>query len=475
MKIFQYVAWSTHEVHLAALYRLRLTWVCKHWRDAAIGDMFLWNSIWFRDPPPYNRSLAFLDRAGTAPLDLRINERNEQWYKDHMHDDDGSSEDDHPYTAEMISALMDRILVKIHLIRTLIIVLDTWPPALVVLAKLRDAGVAPARLERFELHRTGRPWLWIGPRFEPEEYREPIPFCDGRVVPKLNYFCLNGIHTDWNLAHFSNLTVLDLRRLAMECNPTLYQFRDVLRACPNLSKLALDAAGPRWLRKDVVYTGLPPINLPNLTIFVIGDINVNYSLYCLEMFTAPNVIDLTILNMTGGDYGNLIESLTSRFPEVRVLTMYTVELDDTVMNKRRLIHWLKSMPKISFLKVAQLKRHILRAFLEDPRQWDGSVVDIFAPKTEMIPVCPKLEVLEYQSMSLDLVSMFVQGRKQLSASLKKLYIISAWFSAMTVEDKNHLAGMLPVYQFVPGMPSPEEMEMRQEWCKTKGLPLGYWY
>lgn len=437
--------------------------------------MFLWNSIWFRDPPPYERSLAFLDRAGTAPLDLRINERNEQWYTDHMNDDDGTSEDGHPFTATMMSALMDCLLKKVQLLRTLIVVLDTWPPALVVLAKLRDAGVAPARLERFELHRTGRPWLWIGPRFEPAEHREPIPFCDGRIVPKLNYLCLNGIHTDWNVTHVSNLTVLDLRRLAMECNPTLYQFRDMLRACPNLSKLALDAAGPKWLQKDMVYTGLEPIDLPNLTIFVLGDVTIQYALYCLEIFTAPNVIDLTILNLTGADYGPLIEALISRFVEVKILTVYTVELEDSVSNKRRLIRWLKSMPNISFLKVAQLKRHILRAFLEDPRQWDGSIVDIFAPKSGTVAVCPKLEVLEYQSLTVDLVTMFLEGRKNLNVRMKKLYIISAWFLAMTAEDKNELASMIPVYQFVPGMPSPEEMEMRQDWCTTKGLPLGYWY
>ena len=92
------------------------------------------------------------------------------------------------------------------------------------LAKLRDAGVAPARLERFELYRTSRPRLWIGPHFEPEEHREPIALCNGSVLPKLNYLCLNGVHIDWNVTHISNLTVLDLRRLAMECNPTLYQF-----------------------------------------------------------------------------------------------------------------------------------------------------------------------------------------------------------------------------------------------------------
>jgi F-box-like len=476
LKIFHFVVRSTHETLLGTIYRLRLTWVCRQWRNIAIDDILLWNTIWFRDRPPYERSLTFLERAGTAPLDLRINEKDEKWYRAHVHDNDPSSEDDHPYTPEMMGALMDRLLQKIDTIRTLVIVVDTWPPALVALAKLRDIGVVPARLERFELHRTSRPWLWIGPNFEPQEQRDPIAFCNGMTPPMLNYLCLNGVHLDWNPAQFSNLTVMDFRRLAMESNPSLHQFREILMACQNLNKLALDAAGPQWLVKDMAYTGeLPPITLPNLTIFVLGDFSITYALYCLEIFRAPNVIDLTILNLLGTDYGVLLETLTSRFPEVRVLTVYSIELDDTVLNKRRLISWLKSMPNVSFLKVAQLKKHVLRAFLEDPRQWDGSVIDIFAPKTDAVPVCPKLEVLEYQCMPLELMLMFVEGRQKMDVPLKKVYVVGSWMQSMSEEDKKALSKVIPIYHFIPGMPSQEEVVIRKSWSKTTGIPLGYWY
>ena len=95
---------------------------------------------------------------------------------------DDSEEDGHPFTAEMMEMIMDKLLLKIRTIRTLVIMVDTWQPALVVLDKLRDCDDLPERMERFELHRTGRPWLWVGPMLRPEKTSAPVPFCDRRIL-----------------------------------------------------------------------------------------------------------------------------------------------------------------------------------------------------------------------------------------------------------------------------------------------------
>lgn len=471
LEIFHYAVWATRHVYPSALYLLRLTWVCKRWRYAAIHDMLLWNTISFKDPPPYDRSLAFFERAGTAPLNLYIDERNEKWYEDQMNVGGTLSEDNHPYTPAMIGALMDRLLQKIHLIRSWIFILDTWPSALTVLSKIRDAGVAPASLEHFELHRTGRPLLWIGPNFEPEDHREPIPICDGRVIPKLDYLCLSGVPTDWNSQCISNLAVLDLRKLAMESNPTLDQFRNILSASPKLCKLALDAAGPQPSADFLYPPGLQPIELTCLTVLMLGDFTVHYMPYCLETFRAPNLIEFMITNMTGSDCGRLFDALTGRFPEVRMLTLYGIDMEDSPSNKRRVISWLKSMPKISVLKVAHVSTHVFRAFFEDPRRWDGSVVDIFTPRTGIIPLCPNLEILDYHVLPLDIVMKFIDGRKSMNLPLKKLYILSDWFIRMPLEDRNMLAHMIPLYPFYPGDPHPEELVIRYSWCQSKGLRM----
>ena len=474
LQIFHLVSWSSTDMPSSSLSLLRLTWICQKWRYAAIEDMTLWSIIWFKDPYPYERSFAFLERAGTAPLDIRINERHEVWYKEHMNDLDDSEEDGHPFKAEMMENLMDKLLLKVQTIRTLVIMVDTWKPALAVLQKLRDCYYKPMRIERFELHRTGRPWLWVGPMHESQNRPRPIAFCGRRILPRLTYACFNGLHIRWSVLQLSRLHVLDLRRVPLEKCPSLYDFRDMLEGCPRLSKLALDAAGPKWILENEVVSGLPPIDLPCLATLVLGDFTVLYAIYVLNTFTAKNLIDLTVLNMVGFDYGPLIEHLVGRFPEVRVLTMYSLHLLDSIPNKRHMIKWLQSMPKIEILKIARLKKTLLQHFLEDANVW-AETKDLLAPKKPFIPLLPKLQILEYQAMPFDCVSHLVEGRKNIGAPLKRVYVIVPWFAQMDVTEKNWLAKMAQLFQLNPGMPNPEELELRRVWTKETGIPLPYLY
>jgi hypothetical protein len=436
--------------------------------------MTLWSIIWFKDRYPYERSFAFLDRAGTAPLDIRINERHEAWYKQHMNDIDDSEEDGHPFTAEMMENVMNKILHKVRTIRTLVIMVDTWKPARVVLEKLRDCDHFPQQMERFELHRTGRPWLWVGPMSQPNHQSKQVQFCGSNILPHLTYACFNGVHVGWSVPQFSRLHVLDLRRVPLESCPSIYDFRDMLLGCPRLSKLALDAAGPQWISEDVVDTNLPPIHLPFLATLVIGDFTVLYAIYVLNTFTAKGIIDLTILNMVGSDYGPLVEHLTDRFPEVRVITIYSLHLIDSIPNKRRMIKWLQSMPKIEILKIARLKKTLLQHFLEDANVW-AETKDLFAPKKPFVPLLPMLQILEYQSMSFECVSHLVEGRKKIGAPLQRIYVIVPWFVQMEAGEKNWLAKMAQLFQLNPGMPNPEELELRKDWTKKTGIPLPYFY
>ena len=457
----------------SSLSLLRLTWICQKWRYTAIEDMTLWSIIWFKDRYPYPRSLAFIERAGTAPLDIRINERNEPWYKEHMNDLDDGDEDEHPFTAEMMENIMDQLLPKIRNIRTLVIMVDTWEPALVVLNRLLTCGEIPERMERFELHRTGRPWLWVGPTPEPPNRPLPLPFFDRRALPRLTYACFNGVNIQWSVPQMSNLYVLDMRRVSLENCPSIHDFRDMLKGCPQLSKLALDAAGPRW-DDEFDDLGLTPVDLPCLATLVLGDFTVAYAIFILDTFTAKNLIDLTVLNMVGYDYAPLIEHLTGRFPDVRVMTMYSVQLEDSIPNKRRMIKWLQSMPKIEVLKIAQLKRPLLQNLLEDANVWEETT-DLFAPRVPFVPLLPKLEILEYQSMTFNCISHLVTGRKKIGAPLKRIYIILPWFVQMKVEEKNWLARMAQLFQLNPGMPNPEELQLRRVWTKASGIPLPYLY
>ncbi|KAH7927283.1 hypothetical protein BV22DRAFT_296041 [Leucogyrophana mollusca] len=449
INIFRYAVWSTSNPTDGVHYRLYLTWVCRHWRSLMLGDLTLWNAIWFRDRPPYERSLAWFERAGTATLDLRINEQDDKWNK---------NEDAHRFTGEQMSELMDKLFTKLSQIRMLVVIVDNWPPALVVLHKLQEAGRAGMQIniDRFEIHRVGRPYVWIGPGYMPDSHRDPTVLFGGNVT-SLNYLCLNGIHIDWNNSPIRNLTNLDLRRMPLDVSPSLSRFQEMLRGCPMLFKLALDGAGPAPEEKQ---PGHVPVDLLHLKILVLGDFSLSYATYVLMQFNAPHVLDFTIMNMTGEDYAPFISAMTSRFKEVRLLTIYTVEVGMTPQARRALVRWLNSMPSISYLRLAAVKNHVLEAFLTDPRAYDLQPrADTSAGPIARPIICPKLNILEFQSMSGAVIVAFAQARKQLGVPFAKVYVNGPWADQVKPEEVEALRNLASLYIAPMGSNTPEETEL----------------
>jgi hypothetical protein len=449
VNIFRYVVWPTTHPSIGIKLRLWLTGVCRRWRSAAIADFTLWNAIWFTDMPPYTRSLAWFQRAGTAPLDLRLNECDPEW---------NNNEDQHRFTGEQMGMLLDRLFTKLTTIRTLVIVVDTWPPALVVLAKLRQMG-GPGRtlnMERFELHRAGTPYVWIGPGYLPDNHRHPITLFGGASAPSLKHISLNGIHIDWQRSPIANLTTLDLRRMALEVSPKLMRFRDMLKRCPNLHKLALDGAGPRWDPQD---TG-GPVELPRLVILVLGDFSLQFASYVLAQISAPNVRDLTLMNMNGEDYSPLIESMTSKFVEVRLLTLYTFEVNDSPQSRQSVLKFLESLPLLSYLRIAQIQRHLIDAFLVRRDHFNPA-----APRTTGYPtgraLCTKLAVLEFQKVEVETILAFGRSRRALNCPLRTIYVNYPWaVTDITEQQRVALLSICESLCLTPrGSNPPEETEI----------------
>jgi hypothetical protein len=451
--IFRYVVWSSPKPNVGVKLRLWITWVCRHWRRIAISDFTLWNAIWIRDLPPHEQSLTWFERAGTAPLDIRINERDATW---------GGVEDQHAYTGEQMEWLLDRLMPKMSQVRMFIVIVDTWPPALVVLDKLRQAGAAGVQfnIERFELHRAGTPYVWIGPGFRPDVHRNPIPLFGGQNVTTLHYVCLNGINVDWPNSSLLNLTTIDIRRLALEASPSLHDFREMLKKSPNLLKLALDGAGPSWDHTDMV--GLRPIELPRLRILIFGNFSLSYVSYVIANISAPHVLDLTLADMNGEDYTPFISLITPIFREVRILTLYTFEVDHTPQNLVIFSKWLESMPDLSYLRMAQLNRRMLDAFLQMTYLYDDSAGPIASTSTAVLPrqiVCPKLNIIEYQNIVTADIVEFGQKRRALGAPLRKIYINRPWVTAITAQEQAELRTLCDLYITSEGATTEEEAKL----------------
>ncbi|KAI0068096.1 hypothetical protein BV25DRAFT_1818464 [Artomyces pyxidatus] len=457
--ILRYVVWSTKDASESTLRRLQVTWVCHHWREMAIADQTLWNTIWFRDLPPYERSFNFFHRAGTAALDIRFNEDKRFL---------ATGDAQYKLTGERMEKILDVIMTKVDQIRMLILVIDSWPPVLALFDRLRNSPRVPKWLERVEIHRTGRPYIWPGPDLPSPEFIAGTSLCAGNA-PALHFLCLNGVHVNWNTSPMVNLTTLDLRRMPMSVGMTLQRFRDVLRASPKLKKLSLDGAGP-FRPKDWNFSMvLPPIDLPDLTTALFGDFSMTYAIYAISNIHAPNVRDLSLVNMTGEDYGLFCKFMVGRFPNVVVLTMYTLQVEDTPQNTRYMVQWLMSMPLVQYLRVAALGQHMFYPFMMDGRYHlrdDFPLMLTPAQKAEIDAkyprekIFPRLATLEFQHVDTDMIVNFGIGRRTVvGCPLKKIYINAVWMLHITATDRMKLFSISPVFICRSGNATPEEEKL----------------
>ncbi|KAG5635103.1 hypothetical protein H0H81_012445 [Sphagnurus paluster] len=398
--IFRYVVWSVPDPETGTEWRLWLTWTCRRWRTIALDDHTLWNAIWFRDKPPFDRSFAWFHRAGSAPLDLRI-----------------GREIGVELTGEQMEELLGKLFAKLSNIRMLLVVVQTWEPALVVLDKLRVAGQAgiPLIMERFELHRTGSPYIQIGAGYQPKSLREPMTLFGGAASPPLKAVSLNGIHINWESSLINNLTTLDLRRIPLDLSPLPSRFREILAGSPNLRKLCLDGAGPQLLLVDPS----PPVLLKSLRTLVIADFSVQYARYVLCHISAPDVRELTLINMTGEDYSPLFHMMTGRFPKVQLLSLYTMEMANTPASVTTIVKWLQSMPDICYLRIASLQPEFLHLFLHDPRKLVDPAQECPTPRQIL---CPNASIVECHPNTIPQLVTWVPARAAMGAPVKLVYI-----------------------------------------------------
>ncbi|KAH0838035.1 hypothetical protein J3R83DRAFT_6275 [Lanmaoa asiatica] len=453
--IFHLVVWSTNRPSEGVKQRLHLTWVCKAWRRLMTEDPMIWNAIWFHDAPPYERSWEWFKRAGSARLDIRLNEVDPKWTGVR-----GSPK----FTAEQMSDILDKLFTKLSQIHMLVIIVDNWPPALTVLQKLQAAGNTgiPINIERLEIHRSGMPYVWIGPGFDTQGHRDPAVLFGGQTRC-LQYLCLSGIHIDFNDTPLSNLTTLDLRHIAMDSSPTLKRFREILQNCPNLDKLTLDGCGPQPEEKWFDHT---PVELPKLKIFTLGSFNLSFACFIVAQVHAPRVRDLTLMTMTGGDYIPLIAMLTRKFKQVRILTLYNVELEMNPVGKRTFVRWLDTMPEIGYARLARVKPEVLNMFAENPMSYRISLEGGSATSEAVTPsrhvLCPKFQCMEVQAVPAVTIAEFCRLRKGVGVPMKKLYLNTPWAESLTHEHLKLLQQEATLYIAPVGANTEEENKLLLE-------------
>ncbi|TFY70542.1 hypothetical protein EVG20_g2455 [Dentipellis fragilis] len=465
LDIFRHVVWSTNSATQCNLGLLRLTWVCRKWRELILSDRILWSTIWFAESMPWSRSLAFLERAGTTPLQLRIGESSRFL---------NTRDPKLVITTDQMLWLLDRILTKTDQIFMLIISVEEWPVALAALDRLRTVSRAPL-LTRFEIHRLGRPYVLHGEESQSFRTTKASSLFSGQA-PLLKRVCCNGVHLDWDKPSFSNLLHLDLRRLPAQYSPSIEQFYHVLEESPSLKALLLDGGGPAWddanPRPDRA-----PVSVPNLVTLSLGSFSLLFAIFLVQSIEAPGLRDLTLMDMNVTDYSPLLQALTGRFPDVITLTLFEFTTAFARHSERKLVRWLMSMPHVQYLRIGGLRSHVLRAFGLDGRLY---VPDVFPTRADIqgqpIFLLPELRFLEYQMMEACDIVNYSRFRTAIHTPLEMTYVNWKWYTQVSAVDPQLpvLRTIRPFTVLPPNAWSPDalirqgqiwgKVEHRITWC-----------
>ncbi|KAF8216067.1 hypothetical protein K438DRAFT_1800016 [Mycena galopus ATCC 62051] len=425
--ILRFVVWDSMKQPVDA--RLRVTWTCRTWRQIALADSTLWNAVWFA-----------ARRARQAPLDVRIDGDPEG--EDTDDDDDESAVVDltePSMTAADMRQMLLRLFTKLSTIRMLIIVVDDWQSALVVLELLGTLGppCGVPMLQRFELHRGGlknedrKSLMW------PNLIAQP--FIGGVTAPSLSYLSLNGVPIDWSRSVLENLTTFDIRRLPASHSPDAARFREVLMNCPQLQKLSMDGAGPKF---EESAEPIIPIELPHLRTLVVADFSRQYARFLFSQFSAPNVNDLTLMNLCGDDYLPLFVQLTSAFPKVRLLTAYSLQFDAVPSGLAAMTRWLDSMPLLTYLRVANVANQFFGVF--------------FRPNDLKTPVSPRLIVVDCQSVEPNIIVQWAKDRANFGTPLRKIYLSEELGARLSDEQIKACQSLCVLAKLPRGATTPEE-------------------
>lgn len=449
-EIFHYVVWSWPDPTRGHKSREAVAGVCTLWREMMLSDPNMWNVIWFKDDRGgcnIEKAKIWFQRSAAAHKWIRISDGREAL----------------PMSSETMREIVSTINEGWSTIKVLVVIIHHWEPCNILLDALNQVlkETEPMVLSRLEIHRTSHPYLSVGSN---QPAADPPALFGGASVPSLRHFAIQGIHINWNTSILAHLTTFDMRRISLSHGPTLIQFRNVLASSPLLRKLVLDGAGPNYVGLPTDRT-LPPIPLVHLKLLILVDVSAVFGVYTLSQFSAPNLRDLTLMNLTGENYGQLYRKMTGSFPGCKILTIYSAAMEISrtmdgreVMNpqlRTTMMKWLHSMPELEFLRLSLVDRHLLELFVS---HWPEP------PHEDAALIGPKIKILEFQSIEEQHLLPMMTERKAQGHPFQKVYIREPTAAQLAHNRLASIEGaMAPggrVWVMRIGAKSPEELELQ---------------
>lgn len=336
--------------------RLYVTWVCRHWRNQALADPYLWTIVHFRREYPWALSLEFVRRAGNANMAITVSENKLSGELQHH-------AEEHWRLLSQLSPSASQIHHMAFHIRCLATVSNVF---------------RFLRLSAFpHLHKLEIQYLPHQRRLSPAlmSTRTDLPivadeyFRDTELfaveVPRLKILTLSNINLCACLPKCDNLTTIILENVY----PTNDDFRKMLIATPRLRELNLRFAGPL---ENMAHARAPlqPVPLVHLATlhFNAYQAGPSWVQNLLDHFSAPNLLSLVIRVHFWQDCTPLADILRGRFPRLCTLRINGFHCPNTPEACARVTRWLDSMSVLKLAWLDEVPRHVLDCFTQLARR-----------------------------------------------------------------------------------------------------------
>ncbi|THH16863.1 hypothetical protein EW146_g3834 [Bondarzewia mesenterica] len=266
--------------------------VCRHWRQVALNTPSLWTNIRMRKPSHLERSTEFIRRSRTKLLDILIDT---VAMSDHVEGHTLCKHEFHP-AYDIIDPHSER-----------------WHSLV-----LKVADLVCKQGARDRLHTTGPvPNLEIVQLWHLEDWlsaqtlavqtaKPPVKVLREAAIG-LKDLSLVGVNLAWSheqTPYLAGLRTLELKLHAEGTRPTWPEWEAILRACPDLERLALHYSGPR----EVGSWSTDPIPLLKLRDLSLADLDADLLCVIIRNMAIPAVRFLE-LELPDQDFTSFVETI----------------------------------------------------------------------------------------------------------------------------------------------------------------------
>lgn len=468
---------------------VRMSHVCRRWRELAIQTPTLWTTLDFSERRPWHKTREWIIRSKESPLDIFIDVSlpNDIPFPNDIDSDIYFSDVVMREAQADLGYMLNLVIDQAYRWRTFKLTVDAYEHMVLALKRLEQWPANPGApvlrtlvLNCHEDHDDSEAETGNG---DNEQTRLFMPF--GGHAPKLEKVELWGVHLGWKMfiplgerlssaldaspSAITKLTELELAYHTNDVRPSYADFVNIVRCSPTLTSLKLLDSGPAPRLHE---SPAQPLFLPNLRHLTLGFFEEDYAISLLRLLYTP-ALKILVLDFDEGDYTEFVKVLTEKMNLPEPLPSYF----DVPAKQRHIFERQTRLSNVTDVKLSGLPcaetcaylfysncRNLKHLHLDSnflPSTFFSMLANDFhevqftsdmqlmdAPSARDLPLCGRLESLSVSGVrARDLVKL-VKHRKASGAPIRELNLDSDDYSNNEEEELDWLSKHVKSLKFV---------------------------